>query len=582
MRKRERVVVVGGGVAGLRTAERLRELGFNDEIVLVGAEPTPPYHRPPLSKQLLCGKLRPSDLLLPSYTELDATWRLNTPVLGMDPRRQVVHLPGGEELRYDGLVIATGVEPRHLPGVPVHDPRVHFLHTVDEALALRQNLQRTRRPLVVLGAGFIGCELASTAHHLGGEVTIIGRSKVLLGKAVGPQLAERITDLHSGNGVSLELGEKVLHWLPQQQGIVLNLSSGKVLVAGAVVVCAGSVPAVNWLRGSGLTIDDGVVCEPTCHVLGRGDIVAAGDVARWPNLRFDARPRRVEHWLNAIEMGRHAAESLLAGRAAAKPFTPIPRFWSEQHGMRIQGAGIPALGEDTVQLLPSSRTDQSVTGFVSGGRLVGLVALNSPQALLSWTAELDRQTRPRLHAPDRESVATITPARPPSARGRVPGPVTPPPFPAPNLRPAPNSPAPNSPAANGPAANAGARNGTAPNGPAPANGTPLRGVPVPAAARDGRVSAAASSWPGNGIPGPLPASPAPPRPIDRNSGPLPAPAPVPRRSGPPSVPLPAPPRPIPRMDPKPPTRQWSFTEPAELDAPANGISRQIPRRRRTG
>ncbi|WP_158103733.1 NAD(P)/FAD-dependent oxidoreductase, partial [Crossiella equi] len=397
MRKRERVVVVGGGVAGLRTAERLRELGFNDEIVIVGAESGKPYHRPPLSKQLLCGKLRPSDLVLPSYTELDATWRLGTPVLGMDARRQVVVLQGGEEIRYDGLVIATGVEPRHLPGVPIQDPRVHYLYTVDDSLALRANLQRTRRPLVVMGAGFIGCELASTAHHLGREVTIVGRSKVLLGKAVGPQLAERITALHQGNGVQLALGEKVLHWHPQDQGVVMNLSSGKVIVAGAVVVCAGSVPSVNWLRGSGLTVDDGVVCEPTCHVLGRGDVVAAGDVAKWPNLRFSNKPRRVEHWLNAIEMGRHAAESLLAGRAAAKPFTPIPRFWSEQHGMRIQGAGIPALGEDTVQLLPSGRGDQSVTGFVADGRLVGLVALNSPQALLSWQAELDRQTAPRLH-----------------------------------------------------------------------------------------------------------------------------------------------------------------------------------------
>lgn len=394
---KERIVIAGAGLAALRAAERLRELDYRGELVIVGDEPNRPYHRPALSKQLLTGELRGSELGLRSYMDLDAIWRTRTRAVRLAPSRHVVELPGEEELRYDGLVIATGVESRHLPDVPWQDRRVHALRTLADASALRRTLTAEDGPVVVIGGGFTACEVASTVRELGREVTIVSRSQALLGRALGPAAGGSIAKLHRSRGVSLALGAHVTHWMPHPAGVRLYLSDRSVLVAGCVVIAAGGVPAVQWLRGSGLTLEDGVLCRPSCHVVGAEDVVAAGDVARWPNLRFDDTPRRIEHWINAAEMGRAAAESLLAGPASARPFAPIPRFWSEQHGMRLQAAGMPTLGAETVRL-SGKRGYRGVFGYRRAGRLVGLVGWDSPRTLLRWTAALERQLMP---VPDR-------------------------------------------------------------------------------------------------------------------------------------------------------------------------------------
>jgi NADPH-dependent 2,4-dienoyl-CoA reductase/sulfur reductase-like enzyme len=389
--KRERIVVVGGGLAGLRAAERLREQGFSGELMIVGAERRKPYHRPALSKQLLTGELRPRDLTLRSYVPLDAIWRRGAFVLKLDARRHVVELAGDEEIRYDGLVIATGVQARHLPGAPRHDPRVHTLRTMGDAIALQRSIATGNGKVVVIGGGFTACEVASTARELGCEVTILSRSKTLLGKVVGEEMGSEIAELQRSHGVQVELGVEVTEWLTQPWGVSMHLSNGKVVVAGTVVLAVGSTPSVQWLRGSGLTLEDGVLCRPTCHVVGANDVVAAGDVARWPNLRFEAAPRRVEHWMNAVDMGRAAAESLLAG-AAAQPFTPLPRFWSEQHGMHLQAAGMPVLSQDTLPL-GRKQPGKGVTGYVRNGRLIGIVGRDSARDMLRWTEELKRELR---------------------------------------------------------------------------------------------------------------------------------------------------------------------------------------------
>lgn len=391
MSRPERIVVVGAGLAGLRATERLRELGFTGELVIIGAETLPPYHRPALSKQLLTGTLQPHDLMLPAYRDLGARWRLGTPVGSLLPQRRVVRLPGGEELTYDGLVIATGVEARRPNDVPYHDPRVVVMRTLTDALGLERALASSRGPVAVVGGGFTGCEIAASLRHLGREVTIIGRSGTLLGGALGPALGEWLTSTHREHGVDLALDTSVVHWQPGPEGIGLHLSDGTGMLAACVVVAAGTEPATTWLRGSGLPLDNGVVCEPTCHVVGTEDVVAAGDVAQWPNLRFDAVPRRVEHWLNAVEMGRAAAENLLAGRAAATPFTPIPRFWTEQYGVRIQAAGVPRLGTDTITLGTPDDGTGTVVGYVRDGRLVGIVGLDCPSSVLAWTQAVDEQ-----------------------------------------------------------------------------------------------------------------------------------------------------------------------------------------------
>lgn len=401
--RKDRIVVVGAGLAGLRAAERLRELGFAGELVILGAERRRPYHRPALSKQLLTGELRPRDLTLRSYVPLNAYWRRGAHVLKLDPKRHVVELAGDEEIRYDGLVIATGVQARHLPGAPRHDPRVHVLRTMGDAIAVQRSIASGNGKVVVIGGGFTACEVASTARELGCDVTLLSRSKVLMGKVVGDEMGADILALHQANDVHVELGVNVTNWLSQPWGVSMHLSNGKVVVATTVVLAVGSTPAVQWLRGSGLTLEDGVLCRPSCHVVGADDVVAAGDVARWPNLRFEAAPRRVEHWMNAVDMGRAAAESLLTGAAGAKPFTPLPRFWSEQHGMHLQAAGMPVLCQDTVPL--AQRKDGSgITGYVRNGRLIGIIGRDNPRGMLRWTEELKRE----LRRPETITMAPIT------------------------------------------------------------------------------------------------------------------------------------------------------------------------------
>jgi NADPH-dependent 2,4-dienoyl-CoA reductase/sulfur reductase-like enzyme len=395
-----RIVVAGAGLAGLRAAERIRELGFDGEVVIIGEESRRPYHRPALSKQFLLGEQRPKELELRSYVELDARWRLGVRVRGLDPARRVLELPGGEELTYDGLVIATGVQARHPPGAPVHDPRVSALRTVEEAVAVQRALNASDQPVVVVGGGFLACELASTLREFGRDVTLVARSPVLLGHVLGQAMGLAVARLHQARGVTLALGAQVRNWVPKDWGIGVHLSTGPVVVTGCVVLAAGSMPVVDWLRGSGLDIGDGVLCGPTCHVEGAEDVVAAGDIARWPNLRFDRTPRRVEHWLNAVEMGRAAAENLLAGRSSASAFQPLPRFWSEQHGVRFQAAGMPTLGGRTVRLTGDAERGRGVLGYHTRGRLQAVVGRDSPRKVLHWTGVLDRA----LESPRRKEV----------------------------------------------------------------------------------------------------------------------------------------------------------------------------------
>ncbi|WNV84408.1 FAD-dependent oxidoreductase [Umezawaea sp. Da 62-37] len=391
------MVIVGGGLAGLRAGERLRELGFNGELMILSAERHKPYHRPALSKEVITGELNPRELGFKISDEMGATWRLGVPAESLDTGRRMVGLPGGEEVRYDGLIIATGVESRHMPGAPRQDERVHVLRTVDDAIAIRNSIATTQGLVVVIGGGLIGCEIAASVRGMGRDVAIINRSNTLLGGATGKVIGDYVTDTHRAKGTRLALGVKILHWMRQANGIAIHLSDGQVLFAAVVVLAVGSVPSVSWLRGSGLVLEDGLMCEPSTHVVGGTDIVAAGDVARWPNLRFGGVQRRVEHWLNAVEMGRAAAENLLVGRDSSRPYTPVPRFWTEQYGMRIQGAGLASLATDTTTLSQPTGDHRTITGFIKDGKLVAMVALDSPGALIRLSPQLFKQngiTRP--------------------------------------------------------------------------------------------------------------------------------------------------------------------------------------------
>ncbi len=400
----ERIVIVGAGIAALSAAERLRELGWAGQLTIVGDEAHRPYNRTPLSKQLLTGTRVPSELHLSAFTALDAVWRTATPARGLDLAGRAVLLPGGERLPFDGMIIASGVEARHLPGAPVHSPRVHMLRALDDALAIDAALARARH-LVVIGGGFIGCELAATATERAIAVSIVEPAPALLAGVLGEQIGGHATDLHRRHGVTVHLGATVVQGhTTDPRGIRLTLSDGHTLHADLAVVGVGTTPRTDWLTTTSVDVSDGVACGPTCHVLDAhghpiDGVVAAGDVARWPNLRFDPVPRRVEHWINAIEMGRHAAAALLTGPAAAAPFAPVPRFWSQQHGVRIQSVGLPRLGTRVRILEGSTGSGRFIAGYLrpdprtARDVLVGAVGFDSPRALLGYRDRIGQPTQ---------------------------------------------------------------------------------------------------------------------------------------------------------------------------------------------
>ncbi|MFS2295402.1 MAG: NAD(P)/FAD-dependent oxidoreductase [Actinomadura sp.] len=364
-----RIVVAGASLGGLRAAEQLRAAGHTGEIVVVGDEPHPPYNRPPLSKEALATEIsldRVAFRMRPSVA--DVAWRLGTPVVRADLAARTVHLADGTEIRYDGLVVATGLRPRRLDA-PGTGPSRHVVRTLDDAAALRERLRPGVRAAVV-GAGFIGCEVAATARTLGADVTVVAPEEQPMLRPLGARLGAELRRRHEGRGVRFLLGRTVARFT----GTGLELSDGTQVAAEVVVEAVGSVPCVEWLDGNGLDLSDGVLCDGALRVEGRPEVVAVGDVARFPNPRYDDVPRRVEHWSMPTDTARHAARTLLGQDAG--PFMPLPSFWSDQYDLRLQSFGAPGLGDD-VRVLEGDLGGEAVVGYHRDGRLVGVVMLGA-------------------------------------------------------------------------------------------------------------------------------------------------------------------------------------------------------------
>ena len=378
------VVVVGASLAGLRAAETLRQDGYDGRIVLVGAEEHLPYDRPPLSKQLLAGKVEVDQVSLcpPDRLDgLDLEFELGRRATSMDLDAREVVLDGQDRLGFDGLVIATGSSPRHLPGVPPLEG-IHLLRTVDDCLAIRAGLEKVVAGggrVVVVGAGFIGSEVAATSHTAGAAVTILEALATPLSKALGEQMGAACAALHYDNGVDLRLGTGVsgFHGRHRVEGVLL--ADGTTVEADLVVVGVGVAPNTDWLESSGLKLDNGVVCDTTGHAA--PGVVAAGDVARWHNPLFET-DMRVEHWTNAAEGGIAAARALLAGPEKAEPYAPVPYFWSDQYKTKIQFVG-HVHHSDEVRVIDGSVEDRKFLAlYEHAGRLVGALGFSRPKLVL--------------------------------------------------------------------------------------------------------------------------------------------------------------------------------------------------------
>jgi NADPH-dependent 2,4-dienoyl-CoA reductase/sulfur reductase-like enzyme len=346
-----RIVVAGASLAGVNAAQALREAGFDGEIVLVGQELHLPYDRPPLSKEALSrdalwaaaepdGGPAPraeadSLALRPAgwYAEQGIELRVSCRVVGLDPAGRTVTFGDGGQLGYDGLVIATGARPRPLPAA-LDAQGVLSLRRLEDADALGRALIPGVRVLVI-GAGFIGLEVAATARTMGATVTVVEVAPVPLARALGEQVGEWLTTLHRANGVDLRCGQTVQNLHGGPGCYQARLGDGSSINCDVVVAAIGVLPDTDWLRGTGLQLRDGVCCDAYCRT-SAPDIVAAGDVARWYNPLFDEE-MRVEHWTNAVEQGRAAALSLLD--LAAPAYAPVPYFWSDQFGVRIRFVG---------------------------------------------------------------------------------------------------------------------------------------------------------------------------------------------------------------------------------------------------
>ncbi|HMG45758.1 MAG TPA: FAD-dependent oxidoreductase [Acidimicrobiales bacterium] len=386
------IVVVGGSLAGLRAAEELRLLGYDGRLTVVGDEPHRPYDRPPLSKQLLAGKWEPDQIALTVQGDegidgLDVDWRLGVRASGLDLAGRSLTLGAGDEtgtLGFDGLVIATGATPRTLPTGGLDG--IHTLRTLDDCLAIRAVLDATPRRVVVVGAGFIGAEVAATCRERGLDVTLLEALPVPMERAIGGEIGALTCDVHRDHGVDVRLGVGVDRFDGGARVERVHLADGSAIEADVVVVGVGVAPNTGWLEGSGLELDNGVVCDAT--TLAAPGVVAAGDVARWPSARLEG-PLRVEHWENAVQMGEHAARRLLDDEAPM-PYDPVPWFWSDQYDRKIQLSGFAA-GADEMQVVDGSLAERRFAAiYRRGDRVVGVLAMNRPRQVVTYRPLVER------------------------------------------------------------------------------------------------------------------------------------------------------------------------------------------------
>ncbi|WP_214102610.1 NAD(P)/FAD-dependent oxidoreductase [Acrocarpospora catenulata] len=388
------VVIVGGSLAGLHTAEALRGENWTGPIVVVDADDEPRFDRPPMSKEYLAGTVPDQKLLLRDRARLDglgATWLLGQAVTAVEPARRVVRLADGRELAYADLVIATGVSPILPRALAV--PSAHLLRRKADADRLRQHL-RPDRSLIVIGAGFIGLEVAATFRAAGARVDVVEALATPLLRQVGPQVGGALRRIHERAGVVFHLGRQATSVTEQGDGVAVTLDDGARLTADALLVAVGSVPGTAFLEGSGLEVADGVVADG--HLQVAPYVHAAGDVVRWPH-PLAGRSVRIEHWMTAIEQAKYVAKRI-AGTGGDEPFAALPYFWSDQYDRKLQVHGFPSADAHLELLDGDLDADRFAAVYLVDGRATAVVAVNHPRQVLAGRrrvlAELALQEAP--------------------------------------------------------------------------------------------------------------------------------------------------------------------------------------------
>ena len=395
----QHVVIVGASLAGLNAAETLRSEGYAGRITMIGDEPEHPYDRPPLSKQILTGEWDADRLPLRSPDELaDLNLDLcrGRRAIGLDPGGRVLRLDEDESLDFDGLIIATGARPIPLPFGAGLDG-VYTLRDRSDALRIRSDLETSQR-VAVIGAGFIGAEVASSARARGLDVTMIEALSAPMLAPLGEELAEWANALHHESGVQMRVDARVADLAGDGRVEAVVLEDGSRIDADTVIVGIGVRPNVEWLADSGLTIGDGVICDQYCRAATM--IYAAGDVARWPNGLFahfryasPQRTMRIEHWTNAVEQGMAAARNLIL-ESRGEPleaFAPVPYFWSDQHGLSIMASGITSPRDEFRLVHGSLDANRFAAIYGLRGYLTGVVAVGWPRMLRRYQAMIRDQ-----------------------------------------------------------------------------------------------------------------------------------------------------------------------------------------------
>ena len=373
------VVIVGAGLGGLRAAETLRAAGYAGAITVVGDEAYLPYNRPPLSKEALAGGIDVASLEFRRKPIVDdVRWLLGTPVVGSDLAARTVTLSDGTVLAFDGLVAASGIRPRRLPIPGPADGRF-ALRTAADALAVREYLT-PGAVVIIMGAGFIGCEAAATAIKLGCTVHVVALDEEPMIRPLGAELGAAMRRRHEARGVHFHLGQTIDSFAGADRVRSVSLSDGTELPADIVIEAVGSVSNTEWLRGNDLDLSDGLLTDSSMQVhTALAPLVAVGDLARHPNGHFGGVPRRIEHWNIPTETAKRAGPTLAAllrgEEPDRSPFLAMPAFWSDQYEFTLQSFGMPGIA-DRVEVVSGTVDEPCIVEYSDASGLVGVVGID--------------------------------------------------------------------------------------------------------------------------------------------------------------------------------------------------------------